>query len=79
MGFTPEGEIALKWAHRMIADGRGLRQEIEEARGALSGTLAIGVVPTALTFVSKVAAALRADYPALLIQIVSHSLSLIHI
>lgn len=75
MGFTQEGEIALKWAHRMIADARGLRQEIEEARDALSGKLAIGVVPTALSFVSKVAAALRDDYPALTIQIFSHSSS----
>ncbi|MEM7045079.1 MAG: LysR family transcriptional regulator [Pseudomonadota bacterium] len=73
MGFTAEGEIALKWAHRMIADGRGLHQEIEDARDALSGKLVIGVVPTALTFVSKVAAALRDDYPSLIIQILSHS------
>ena len=73
MGFTEEGEIALKWAHRMIADARGLRQEIEDARDALSGKLVIGVVPTALTFVSKVASALRDDYPSLIIQIHSHS------
>ncbi|MEM8950909.1 MAG: LysR family transcriptional regulator [Pseudomonadota bacterium] len=73
MGFTEEGEIALKWAHRMIADARGLRQEIEDARDALSGKLVIGVVPTALTLVSKVAAALRDDHPSLIIQVLSHS------
>ncbi|MEM9439002.1 MAG: LysR family transcriptional regulator [Pseudomonadota bacterium] len=73
IGFTQEGEIALKWAYRMIADARGLRQEIEDARDALSGKLVIGVVPTALTFVSGVAAALRDDYPSLIIQILSCS------
>ena len=61
-GFTPEGEIALKWARRLLADADGLRQEVEAARGALSGRLAIGVVPTALAFVARVPVRLRAFY-----------------
>ena len=73
MGFTKEGEIALKWAHQMIADARGLRQEVGHARGILSGQLKIGAVPTALTFVANVAARLRNDHPGLTIQVYSHS------
>ncbi|WP_422368177.1 LysR family transcriptional regulator [Pelagibius sp.] len=73
MGFTEEGEIALRWAHKMIADARGLDQEMERARGILSGRLTMGVVPTALTFVAKVASRLRKDHPALTIQIFSMS------
>ena len=73
MGFTQEGEIALRWARRMIADARGMRQEIEQARGALSGKLTIGAVPTALSFVAKIAAQVRKVHPALTIQVFSRS------
>ncbi len=73
LGFTEEGEIALKWAHRMIADAQGLRQEIEQARGELSGRLTLGSVPTALSFTAKVAAQLHRDHPGLVVQIFSRS------
>ncbi len=73
MGFTQEGQIALRWAHQMIADARGLRQEIEQARDELSGKLVIGAVPTALTFIAKIAVALRQDHPSLNIEILSSS------
>ena len=71
MGFTPEGEIALRWARRMVADADGLRQDIEAARGALSGRLSIGVVPTAVTFAAQTPAILRAAHPDLTIQLFS--------
>lgn len=71
MGFTPEGEIALKWARRMVADADGLRQDIEAARGALSGRISIGAVPTAVTFAARSPAVLRAAHPDLTIQLFS--------
>ena len=71
LGFTPEGMIALKWAHRLLGDADGLRQEIEAARGALSGRLSVGVIPTALAFVARVPAALRTAHPGLTIQLFS--------
>ena len=75
MGFTEEGEIALRWAHRMIADAQGLRQEIQQSRGELSGKLVIGVVPTALPYVAGVAAELHTAHPKLSLQIYSRSAS----
>ncbi len=78
LGFTKEGEIALTWARRMLADADGLRQDIEAAKGALSGQVVVGAVPTALTFASQVPAMLRASHPKLLIQILSLSSSRIH-
>ena len=75
MGFTEEGEIALRWAHRMIADAQGLRQEIQHSRGELSGKMVIGVVPTALPYVAGVAAELRKAHPKLTLQIYSRSAS----
>ena len=78
LGFTKEGEIALTWARRILADADGLRQEIEAAKGALSGQVVVGAVPTALTFASQVPALLRASHPNLLIQILSLSSSRVH-
>lgn len=71
LGFTPEGEIVLRWARRMLADSEGLRQEVELARGALSGRLAIGVVPTALAYVARAPAQIRDRHPGLAVQVFS--------
>lgn len=78
MGFTAEGEIALKWARRLLADSDGLRQEIEAARGALSGRVAVGAVPTALAYVARIPVRLRAAHPDLTIQLYSLTSSQIH-
>jgi DNA-binding transcriptional LysR family regulator len=43
--LTEAGELALARAARMLADADVLRAEIDELRGLLRGTLAIGVVP----------------------------------
>ncbi len=47
-GLTPEGEVVLAWAHRMLAEGDALRQELSALGDGLEGTLRLGVVPTAL-------------------------------
>lgn len=73
LGFTPDGELVLKWASRILADSEGLRQDIEIAKGSLRGTLVLGVVPTALTYAADLATALRNSYPALAIHIQSLS------
>lgn len=78
MGFTAEGRIVLKWARRLLADADGLRQEVEAAKGALSGRLAIGAVPTALAYVARAPARLRAEHPGLTIQIYSLTSAQIH-
>ena len=75
MGFTEEGEIALRWAHRMLGDAQRLRQEIQQSRGELAGKLVIGAVPTALPFAARVAADLQKEHPRLTLQITSRSAS----
>ncbi|WP_329216945.1 LysR family transcriptional regulator [Streptomyces sp. NBC_01485] len=47
-GLTPEGELVLAWAHRILAEQDALQQELSALRGGLTGTLRLGVVPTAL-------------------------------
>ena len=71
LGFTAEGQIVLKWARRILADSDGLRQEVEAAKGALSGELAIGAVPTALVFAARALSEMRVTYPGLVIQLQS--------
>jgi DNA-binding transcriptional LysR family regulator len=51
-GLTPEGEVVLAWAHRMLAEQDALRQELSALRGGLTGTLRLGVIPTALPVAS---------------------------
>ncbi|MEV6590092.1 LysR family transcriptional regulator [Streptomyces acidicola] len=51
-GLTPEGEVVLAWAHRILAERDALRQELSALRGGLTGTLRLGVVPTALPVAS---------------------------
>lgn len=71
LGFTPEGDIVLKWARRIIFDADGLRQEVQAAKGALIGRLSIGAVPTALTFAAQVPAQVRAAHPDLTMRLLS--------
>ncbi|MEU9456869.1 LysR family transcriptional regulator [Streptomyces sp. NPDC048277] len=51
-GLTPEGEVVLVWAHRILAERDALQQELSALRGGLTGTLRLGVVPTALPVAS---------------------------
>jgi len=71
LGFTKDGELVLAWAHRLLADAEGLRQDVEIAKGELSGVLVLGVVPTALTFAAAVSTQLRLAHPKLVMQILS--------
>lgn len=72
-GFTTEGEIALRWARRLTRDAEGMRQDVAAARGRLTGTLAIGSVPTALPFAAQLPARLREIEPGLSLRLRSAS------
>jgi DNA-binding transcriptional LysR family regulator len=48
-GFTPEGERALEWARRIVADSRAMRQDLDTLKRGLSGEIRIAAVPTALS------------------------------
>src|ERR1700712_2696142 len=43
-GFTPEGERTLEWARRIVADARGMRQEINKLKEGLTGEIRLAVV-----------------------------------
>jgi len=69
LGFTEEGEIALKWAHRLLADADGLHAEIGSAKDTLSGQLVIAAVPTAIAVAAEIPGLLAPAHPSLQIQI----------
>ncbi|MDA8860140.1 LysR family transcriptional regulator [Paracoccaceae bacterium] len=73
LGFTREGEVALKWARKLLADAKGMRQEINALRNNLDGKLTLGVIPTAMPFAARVSSQLRRKHPNLSIEIHSQS------
>lgn len=73
-GLTAEGERALDWALRMVADARAMKAEMRMARrGGLDDELRIGVIPTALPAVGELTQPLLARHPGLRLTVVSRS------
>jgi len=52
MGLTAEGERVLVWGRQILFDYESLRKDIGGANRSLSGTLRLGVIPTAMPVVS---------------------------
>jgi DNA-binding transcriptional LysR family regulator len=72
-GLTAEGERALDWAHRILADCDGLRADLAALRDGVAGRLRLGAIPTSLPVVSLLTGALRERHPALHVAIRSLS------
>jgi len=52
-GLTPEGERVVAWAHRLLADADGLREDLAAMAGEVTGRLRLGAIPTALPIASN--------------------------
>lgn len=72
-GLTPEGERALVWARRIVADARQMRAELRDRSGGLTGALRLGVIPTALPHVGRLTAPLLERHPGLRVTVVSRT------
>lgn len=72
-GLTPEGQKALVWARRISGDARRFREEMRTAREGLAGHLRLAVIPTALTWASRLAAAYAARHPKVEFTILSRN------
>lgn len=72
-GLTPEGERALVWARRIVADARQMRAELRARDRGLTGTLRLGAIPTALPHVGRLLAPLLDRHPDLRASVVSRS------
>jgi DNA-binding transcriptional LysR family regulator len=72
-GLTPEGDRVLIWARRIVGDARAMKSEMRAAHHGLTGTLRLGVIPTALTMVANLTGPFLARHPALRLQILSRT------
>ncbi|ALJ21401.1 LysR family transcriptional regulator [Microbacterium sp. No. 7] len=62
-GLTPEGQLALVWARRVLADDRALRDELAAARGKLNSEVRFGVIPSAVERAATLLTALTSRHP----------------
>ncbi|MBR9766585.1 MAG: LysR family transcriptional regulator [Rhodobacteraceae bacterium] len=72
-GLTPEGQRALTWARQIVGDARRLREEMRFAREGLAGHLRLAVIPTALTWASRLASVFRASHPGVAFTVLSRN------
>src|SRR5689334_4524191 len=76
IGFTPDGERVLKWAHIILDNWTAMQQDIAQRRDgqrALRGHLSVGVIPSALPMAALMAKAIQARHPEVELTILSHS------
>ena len=76
IGFTPDGECVLQWAHTLLANWTSLQNDIAQRRdgqGALRGHISVGVIPSALPMAALMAKAIQARHPEVELTILSSS------
>ncbi|HPD92485.1 MAG: LysR family transcriptional regulator [Rhodobacter sp.] len=69
IGLTPEGERVLARAKAIVAEARALKSDVAVARRGLSGTLRLGVIPTALAAVHDLTRPFLDDHPGVRLRI----------
>jgi DNA-binding transcriptional LysR family regulator len=71
VGLTPQGQIAVEHAHRILAETENLRHGLEEIDKGLTGRLRIGAIPTALPIVSHLTGPFYARFPGVTVAVLS--------
>ena len=71
VGLTPQGQVALEHAHRILAEVENLRRGLAEIDKGLTGRARIGVIPTALPLVSQLTGPFYARFPGVTVAIIS--------
>jgi DNA-binding transcriptional LysR family regulator len=72
-GFTEEGERVLERGRRILAERDALRGDVDKLKKGLTGTLRIGVIPTALPVAPRIIAPFIARFPGASIRLLSRS------
>lgn len=72
-GLTPEGERVLHWAKRIVGDVDAMRQDVSAMQNELSGTMTIGVIPSALALAPLVTLPFHEAHPGVAIKVLSRS------
>ena len=67
--LTPEGRALLPWAQQTLASLDGLTAEAARLRHSLTGTLRLGVIPTALSAASLITGPLLRRHPDVRVEV----------
>jgi DNA-binding transcriptional LysR family regulator len=67
--LTPEGKILVEWARRVIGDVDSLRDEATRLKGELTGTIRLGVIPTAMPAAALITEGLLLRNPGIDLEI----------
>ena len=67
--LTPEGDILVGWAQRIMSDVDSLRDEASRLKGELTGTLRLGVIPTAMPVAGLITERLLKTHPGIGLEI----------
>lgn len=70
-GLTPEGEVVLDHARRIVAETETLKQAIADMKGGVGGRLRLGAIPTALPMITRITAPFSARFPAARLTVMS--------
>ena len=71
VGLTPQGQLVLEHAQRILAEAENLRYGLEEIDKGLSGRLRIGAIPTALPIVSQLTGPFYGRFPGVTVRVLS--------
>jgi DNA-binding transcriptional LysR family regulator len=70
-GFTPQGELVLNFARKVLDEESTLRQQLEQGTAALAGRLKVGVVPSVMPMLPVLTGALCTRFPLVSIEALS--------
>ena len=63
-GFTPEGECVINWTKRLLADQKGMLEDLAIMRRNLHGTIRIGAMPMSSPVLPIISNIFSAKYPS---------------
>jgi DNA-binding transcriptional LysR family regulator len=64
LGFTPEGELMLVWAHRLVGDANAMREQIVGLQHGVGSHIRIAAVPSAMPIVASLTAPFQLRNPS---------------
>ncbi|HEX2653316.1 MAG TPA: LysR family transcriptional regulator [Xanthobacteraceae bacterium] len=64
-GFTPEGDLMLVWARRLVGDVRAMREQIIDLKRGINSHIRIAAVPSAMPIVASLTTPFQLRNPTL--------------
>jgi DNA-binding transcriptional LysR family regulator len=63
-GFTPEGEVVLVWARRLLGDVEAMRRELLALQKGIGSSIRVAAIPTMMPFVASLTAPFQIRNPS---------------